>query len=56
MQIAFAAATGHWARVARLEQLGAVYTDQRVVERGKILTAAGVSSGIDMALVRAVLG
>ena len=44
-------ATGHWARVERLEQLGAVYTDQRVVERGKILTAAGVSSGIDMALV-----
>lgn len=44
-------ATGHWARVDRLEQLGAVYTDQRVVERGKILTAAGVSSGIDMALV-----
>lgn len=44
-------ATGHWARVERLEQLGAVYTEQRVVERGKILTAAGVSAGIDMALV-----
>ena len=26
------------------------YTEQRVVERGKIITSAGVSSGIDMAL------
>jgi transcriptional regulator GlxA family with amidase domain len=44
-------ATTHWARTARLEQLGAHYVPQRVVERGKIITAAGVSSGIDMALV-----
>jgi len=43
-------ATTHWARAAQLEQLGAHYTAQRVVERGKIITAAGVSSGIDMAL------
>jgi transcriptional regulator GlxA family with amidase domain len=43
-------ATTHWARRARLEQLGARYTEQRVVERGKVITAAGVSSGIDMAL------
>ncbi len=43
-------ATTHWARKDRLEQLGARYTEQRVVERGKIITAAGVSSGIDMAL------
>jgi transcriptional regulator GlxA family with amidase domain len=43
-------ATTHWARRDRLEQLGARYTEQRVVERGKIITAAGVSSGIDMAL------
>jgi transcriptional regulator GlxA family with amidase domain len=44
-------ATTHWARTARLEQLGARYVAERVVERGKIITAAGVSSGIDMALL-----
>jgi hypothetical protein len=43
-------ATTHWARKEQLERLGARYTDQRVVERGKVITAAGVSSGIDMAL------
>jgi transcriptional regulator GlxA family with amidase domain len=43
-------ATTHWARKERLEQLGGHYTEARVVERGKIITAAGVSSGIDMAL------
>ena len=43
-------ATTHWARKAELEALGARYTEERVVERGKIITAAGVSSGIDMAL------
>ncbi len=44
-------ATTHWARKRALEQLGAHYSDKRVVERGKVITAAGVSSGIDMALV-----
>jgi transcriptional regulator GlxA family with amidase domain len=44
-------ATTHWARRRALEKLGAHYTEQRVVERGKVITAAGVSSGIDMALV-----
>ncbi|HTJ67349.1 MAG TPA: DJ-1/PfpI family protein [Actinospica sp.] len=43
-------ATTHWARVELLERLGAKYTEQRVVQQGKIVTAAGVSSGIDMAL------
>jgi transcriptional regulator GlxA family with amidase domain len=43
-------ATTHWARKERLEELGARYTVERVVERGKVITAAGVSSGIDMAL------
>jgi transcriptional regulator GlxA family with amidase domain len=43
-------ATTHWARKERLEQLGARYIPERVVERGKVITAAGVSSGIDMAL------
>jgi transcriptional regulator GlxA family with amidase domain len=44
-------ATTHWARKRALEKLGAHYTLERVVERGKVITAAGVSSGIDMALV-----
>ena len=44
-------ATTHWARERVLEQLGVHYTNDRVVERGKVITAAGVSSGIDMALV-----
>jgi transcriptional regulator GlxA family with amidase domain len=44
-------ATTHWARKRALEQLGAHYTEDRVVERGKVITSAGVSSGIDMALV-----
>jgi transcriptional regulator GlxA family with amidase domain len=43
-------ATTHWARSEQLERLGARYTEERVVERGKVITAAGVSSGIDMAL------
>jgi len=43
-------ATTHWSAVQTLESLGARYTAQRVVQRGKIITAAGVSSGIDMAL------
>jgi transcriptional regulator GlxA family with amidase domain len=43
-------ATTHWTRRERLEQLGAHYVPERVVERGKVITAAGVSSGIDMAL------
>jgi putative intracellular protease/amidase len=43
-------ATTHWASLHLLEQLGAKPTSRRVVEQGKIVTAAGVSSGIDMAL------
>jgi len=43
-------ATTHWAYTGELERRGAHYTEQRVVERGKVITAAGVSSGIDMAL------
>jgi transcriptional regulator GlxA family with amidase domain len=43
-------ATTHWARAEKLQRFGAHYTEQRVVERGKIITAAGVSSGTDMAL------
>ena len=46
-------ATSHWAAHAQLAQYGAHPTLERVVERGKVITAAGVSSGIDMALVLA---
>ncbi|HKA03416.1 MAG TPA: DJ-1/PfpI family protein [Acidimicrobiales bacterium] len=46
-------ATSHWAALEPLEEYGARPTLQRVVEQGKIITAAGVSSGIDMALVLA---
>ena len=44
-------ATTHWASYDRLEALGATPTEQRVITQGKIITAAGVSSGIDMGLV-----
>lgn len=43
-------ASTHWAARGLLDQLGAVSVPDRVVERGKVMTAAGVSSGIDMAL------
>lgn len=43
-------ATTHWASYARLEELGAKPTSTRVVRAGKIITAAGVSAGIDMGL------
>ncbi|WP_433893970.1 DJ-1/PfpI family protein [Streptomyces sp. CA-111067] len=43
-------ATTHWSAVDLLESYGATYTAERVVTQGKIVTAAGVSSGIDMAL------
>jgi putative intracellular protease/amidase len=46
-------ATSHWLALTDLERWGARPTLERVVERGKIITAAGVSSGIDMALVLA---
>jgi len=45
-----APATTHWLARDRLAALGAVPVPDRVVEHGKIVTAAGVSSGIDMAL------
>jgi putative intracellular protease/amidase len=46
-------ATTHWCSMDLLESLGARPTGKRVVEQGKIITAAGVSSGIDMALTLA---
>jgi transcriptional regulator GlxA family with amidase domain len=46
-------ATTHWAAYGRLRALGATPTEERVVQRGKVITAAGVSSGIDMGLTLA---
>jgi putative intracellular protease/amidase len=46
-------ATTHWTGMDELARLGAVPVDERVVRSGKIITAAGVSSGIDMALTLA---
>jgi transcriptional regulator GlxA family with amidase domain len=50
-------ATTHWGSVERLEQIGKesgreieVRADARYVDAGQVLTAAGVSAGIDLAL------
>jgi transcriptional regulator GlxA family with amidase domain len=43
-------ATTHWFAYEQLRAFGAEPTEQRVVFEGKIATAAGVSSGIDLAL------
>jgi len=46
-------ATTHWAVMDRLSVWGAEPVSERIVESGKIITAAGVSAGIDMALILA---
>jgi transcriptional regulator GlxA family with amidase domain len=43
-------ATTHWAARGVLDDYGAYYLPKRWVDNGKIITAAGVSAGIDMAL------
>ena len=43
-------ATSHWSSLERLREYGAEPTRERVVFQGKVVTAAGVSAGIDMAL------
>ena len=43
-------ATSHWLALDTLHRYGAEPTPERVGEQGKIITAAGVSSGIDMGL------
>ena len=48
-------ATSHWAALDALKMFGARPVRQRVVRQGKILTAAGVSAGIDMALTLVAL-
>ncbi len=46
-------ATSHWTALEELGRLGAEPTPERVVFDGKLVTAAGVSAGIDMALALA---
>jgi transcriptional regulator GlxA family with amidase domain len=46
-------ATTHWAYMDALPAYGAEPTSDRVVEQGRVVTTAGVSSGIDMALTLA---
>ena len=46
-------ATSHWLALERVGELGAVPVSERVVFDGKIVTGAGVSAGIDMALALA---
>jgi transcriptional regulator GlxA family with amidase domain len=43
-------ATTHWMSLDALREFGAEPVSQRVVVTGKIITSAGVSAGIDMAL------
>ncbi len=46
-------ATSHWLALEALRELGAEPVSERVVFDGKIVTGAGVSAGIDMALTLA---
>lgn len=46
-------ATTHWLELDTLAGFGATPTQERVIFEGRIVTAAGVSSGIDMALALA---
>jgi putative intracellular protease/amidase len=43
-------ATTHWVALEHLRAFGAEPVQERVVRQGKIVTAAGVSAGIDMGL------
>jgi transcriptional regulator GlxA family with amidase domain len=46
-------ATTHWSAYDDLASYGARPTEQRVVTSGRIVTGAGVSAGIDLALTLA---
>jgi len=48
-------ATSHWKPIELLGDYGAIPTRERIVEQDKFITAAGVSSGIDMAIYLANL-
>jgi putative intracellular protease/amidase len=43
-------ATSHWKPIDLLKEYGAIPVRERFIQEGKIITAAGVSAGIDMAL------
>jgi transcriptional regulator GlxA family with amidase domain len=43
-------AATHWLVANRLSRYGATYVPERVVEEGRVVTAQGVSAGIDMGL------
>lgn len=43
-------ATSHWATLPLLEEYGSMPSSERYVLEGKIITAQGVSAGIDMSL------
>ena len=44
-------ATSHWYKIGVLKMMGAIpKSEERVVHSGKVVTAAGVSAGIDLAL------
>lgn len=46
-------ATSHWAELETLRRFGARPVKRRVVQQGKVMTGAGVSAGIDLALTLA---
>jgi transcriptional regulator GlxA family with amidase domain len=48
-------ATSHWLALEGLRKFGAEPVKERFVREGKVITAAGVSAGIDMALTLAAL-
>ncbi|MFQ5515186.1 MAG: DJ-1/PfpI family protein [Myxococcota bacterium] len=43
-------ATSHWTQLERLREFGAHPVSERTVRQGKVITASGVSAGIDMGL------
>lgn len=43
-------ATSHWGAIQLLSEYGATPSNERYIQEGKIITAQGVSAGIDMAL------
>ncbi|BDS10932.1 DJ-1/PfpI family protein [Aureispira anguillae] len=43
-------ATCHWSCIDLLSEFSAIPTRERIIQDGKIITAAGVSAGIDMAI------
>jgi putative intracellular protease/amidase len=46
-------ATTHWMVMEKLREFGAEPVSERIVEQGKLIMAAGVSAGVDMALLLA---